>query len=216
MKKQYYYWIATALVIIGVAVGLFLWKGKHLTGTKAEAPIAEEAQEPQIVLRELQPVKADEENFLKPCAVWPVRRLTRCLMNKSSMHFSSSPTMPKRRTVCSPSKNSAKWNPPTTAASESSSPSCKMKTRGLSKKPFSRSRICGQRKPSSLCAGFMLNCKSSRKPNTFRLPIPRSWPYTGKSTLQVKKPISERTTRDSRNSVGVKSSCCPTIKAGKM
>jgi hypothetical protein len=71
MKKQYYYWIATAaVVIIGVAVGLFLWKGKHLTGMKAEAPVTEEAQEPQIVLRELQPVKADEEKFFEA-----VRRL---------------------------------------------------------------------------------------------------------------------------------------------
>lgn len=70
MKKLYYYWIAAALVIIGVAVGLFLWKGKRLTGTKAEAPIAEEAQEPKIVLRELQPVKADEEKFFEA-----VRRL---------------------------------------------------------------------------------------------------------------------------------------------
>jgi hypothetical protein len=65
MKKQYYYWIAAALVIIGVAVGLFLWKGKPRTGEKAAAPIAEEAKEPQIVLRELQPVKADEEKFFE-------------------------------------------------------------------------------------------------------------------------------------------------------
>ncbi|MGH7600520.1 MAG: HEAT repeat domain-containing protein [bacterium] len=70
MKKQHYYWIAAALVIIGLAVGLFLWKSKRLTGTKAEAPIAEEAKEPQIVLRELRPVKADEEKFFEA-----VRRL---------------------------------------------------------------------------------------------------------------------------------------------
>jgi hypothetical protein len=70
MKKQYYYLIAAALVMIGIAVGLFLWKGKRLTGTKAGAPVAEEAKEPKIVLRELQPVKADEEKFFEA-----VRRL---------------------------------------------------------------------------------------------------------------------------------------------
>ncbi|MDZ7288965.1 MAG: DUF3352 domain-containing protein [candidate division KSB1 bacterium] len=71
MKKQYYYWIAVAaVVILGVAVGLFLWKGKPLPGTKAEAPVAEKAKEPEIVLRDLQPVKADEEKFFEA-----VRRL---------------------------------------------------------------------------------------------------------------------------------------------
>jgi hypothetical protein len=66
MKKKYYYWIAAAVVvIIGVTVGLFLWKGKPLPGTKSGAPVAEEAQEPKIVLRELQPQKADEEKFFE-------------------------------------------------------------------------------------------------------------------------------------------------------
>jgi len=64
MKKTYY-WIGSIVVVIAVAVGLFLWKGKHLTGTKAEAPVAEEARELEIVLRELQPQKADEEKFFE-------------------------------------------------------------------------------------------------------------------------------------------------------
>lgn len=67
MKKQYGYWIAAAaVVIIGAAVGLILWKGKSpRTGEKVETPIAEEAPAPKIVLRELQPVKVDEEKFLE-------------------------------------------------------------------------------------------------------------------------------------------------------
>jgi hypothetical protein len=63
MKKTYYYWIAAAIVVIAIAVGLFLWKGDDLTGEQAEAPAIEEVAEREIVLRELQPQKADEEKF---------------------------------------------------------------------------------------------------------------------------------------------------------
>ncbi|GEM_PF-3987150 len=65
MKKQYYYWIAAALVIIGVAVGLFLWKSKNLAGKQAGGSFVEEVTERKIVLRELQPQKADEEKFFE-------------------------------------------------------------------------------------------------------------------------------------------------------
>jgi len=64
MKKTYY-WIAGAAIVIAVAVGLFLWKGKNLTTPKAAGTAVEEASEPQIVLRELQSSKADEEKFFE-------------------------------------------------------------------------------------------------------------------------------------------------------
>jgi hypothetical protein len=70
MKKPYYYLITAAAVVAAIVLVLFIWKGKRLTDKKAEAPIAEEAQAPPIVLRELQPVKADEEKFFEA-----VRRL---------------------------------------------------------------------------------------------------------------------------------------------
>ncbi|MDZ7360516.1 MAG: DUF3352 domain-containing protein [candidate division KSB1 bacterium] len=79
MKKQYYYWIAAALVLMGIAVGLFLWKGRHLTGIKAEATITEEAQEPKIALRELLPVKTEEEKFFEA-----VRHLTGAVFDSLS------------------------------------------------------------------------------------------------------------------------------------
>ena len=64
MKKKYF-WIALAVVIVGVAVGLFLWKGKNLTTPQAPGTSAEEIAEPQLVLRELQSSKADEEKFFE-------------------------------------------------------------------------------------------------------------------------------------------------------
>ena len=64
MKKTYY-WIAGAIVIIAVTVGLFLWKGRSLTATQAAGTSAEEIAEPKIVLRELQAQKADEEKFFE-------------------------------------------------------------------------------------------------------------------------------------------------------
>ncbi|MCI0694561.1 DUF3352 domain-containing protein [candidate division KSB1 bacterium] len=70
MKKPYYYLITAAAVVAAIVLFLFLWKGQQLTSTKAKAPATEEAREPQIVLRELQPVKADEEKFFEA-----VRRL---------------------------------------------------------------------------------------------------------------------------------------------
>ncbi len=65
MKKPYYYLITATAVVAAIVLFLFLWKGKQLTNTKAKAPVAEEAQEPKIVLRELQPVKADKEKFFE-------------------------------------------------------------------------------------------------------------------------------------------------------
>jgi len=64
MKKKYF-WIALAVVIVGVAVGLFLWKGKNLTTPQAVGTSVEEIAEPKLVLRELQSSKADEEKFFE-------------------------------------------------------------------------------------------------------------------------------------------------------
>lgn len=62
MKKTYY-WIAGAVIVIAVVVGLFLWKGRNLTAMRATGTSIEEVAEPKIVLRELQSSKADEEKF---------------------------------------------------------------------------------------------------------------------------------------------------------
>ena len=64
MKKSYY-WIAGAVFVIAVAVGLFLWKGKSLTTSPVTGASFEESTEPKLVLRELQSAKADEEKFLE-------------------------------------------------------------------------------------------------------------------------------------------------------
>jgi len=64
MKKTYY-WIAGAVIVIAVAGGLFLWKGKNFTTPQAAGTSGEEIAEPQIVLRELQSSKADEEKFFE-------------------------------------------------------------------------------------------------------------------------------------------------------
>jgi len=71
MKKTYYYWIAGAIVVVAIAAGLFLSKNKNLMGTQTEPAITEEIAQPEIVLRELQPQKADEEKFFES-----VRQLT--------------------------------------------------------------------------------------------------------------------------------------------
>ena len=65
MKKTRYYWIVAAVVIIAIAAGLFFWKGKNLATKPAEETVVEETAGQKVVLRELQPQKADEENFFE-------------------------------------------------------------------------------------------------------------------------------------------------------
>ncbi len=64
--KKIYYWLAGAVTVVVVAVGLFLWKGKSLTTSQVTGGASlEETSEPKIVLRELQSSKADEEKFFE-------------------------------------------------------------------------------------------------------------------------------------------------------
>lgn len=65
MKKQHYYLLAAGLFVAAIAAGVFFWKNRQAGGEKAETPVVQEVMAPQIVLRELQKPKADEEKFFE-------------------------------------------------------------------------------------------------------------------------------------------------------
>ncbi|MDZ7268082.1 MAG: DUF3352 domain-containing protein [candidate division KSB1 bacterium] len=66
MKKQQVLWLAVAvLAVLAVAVGWYLLRSKAGEAVTTALPEAQEVRAPQIVLRELQQPKADEEKFLE-------------------------------------------------------------------------------------------------------------------------------------------------------